>query len=548
MFSRGKLLVQMCVEDSNNKNGLPDKSSEIVTNTTNIQNSNNVDNNYFTMISVQRLFEDNPLDESSGIITNTMTIENSNADDDFIVEMQPVLQDISRNYVPMDNTHNNDAPSTSAGLFPRTSKTASMIANENQQNVSITDDLLSEDSSEDEYQPSHTASSFSDNDEEDTRHDGYDQGNSIIPNARKKKGIGRTKLTEETKSTKRKRNPTSWKRNKRHESKTKGLPYYSTANKFVPGKCLKPICSCKRKCGEEFPEDKRLNIFQHFYALDSNSQNQFIAQNFDVVEKKVERLRQSQRPSKRQFTILYFYTITGKIQVCRTMFLGTLDIKPGKVKVLAKKKRLSTSGICPDDKRGRHGHQPKISNEAISTIENHMKSFPSYISHYSRSHTDKQYLSQELTISKMYRFYIDYCAPQNIKPELESFYRKIYVENFNLSFHKPSNDTCAKCDKFKMLIGTTTDLHERTVHEKNYNQHLAMADQAYNEKKRDKIQSLNTENIVFLSFDLEKCLATPMLQNNVSFYKRSVWTYNLTIYSCVNKKKYAICYIFGVNH
>ncbi|KAG5889308.1 hypothetical protein JTB14_031954 [Gonioctena quinquepunctata] len=92
MFSRGKLLVQMCVEDSNNKNGLPDKSSEIVTNTTNIQNSNNVDNNYSTMISVQSLFEDNPLDESSGIITNTMTIENSNADDDFIVEMQPVLQ------------------------------------------------------------------------------------------------------------------------------------------------------------------------------------------------------------------------------------------------------------------------------------------------------------------------------------------------------------------------------------------------------------------------------------------------------------------------
>ncbi|KAG5895958.1 hypothetical protein JTB14_027958 [Gonioctena quinquepunctata] len=95
-----------------------------------------------------------------------------------------------------------------------------------------------------------------------------------------------------------------------------------------------------------------------------------------------------------------------------------------------------------------------------------------------------------------------------------------------------------------MLIGTTTDLHERTVNEKNYNQHLAMAEQAYNEKKRDKIQSLNTENIVFLSFDLEKCLATPMLQNNVSFYKRSLWTYNLTIYSCVNKKKYAICYIW----
>lgn len=119
------------------------------------------------------------------------------------------------------------------------------------------------------------------------------------------------------------------------------------------------------------------------------------------------------------------------------MFLNTLDIKLGKIRKIAEKKRLSDCGICLDDKRGRHGHQKKTSTNQIDSIKNHIGLFPAYKSHYSRSHSDKKYLTSDLSISKMYRMYKEYCEEKQIQPTSESFYRKVFNENFNLSFHRP---------------------------------------------------------------------------------------------------------------
>ena len=127
----------------------------------------------------------------------------------------------------------------------------------------------------------------------------------------------------------------------RKEARLQGNPYLTTSNKFVPGKILKPACSCRLKCGEKLSESTRMKIFKDFYNLDSNSQNQFIAQSIEEIEKKTERLRQDRKSSKRKFTLLYFlYNKEHKIKVCRTMFLKTLDIKPGKTKIMARKKRV----------------------------------------------------------------------------------------------------------------------------------------------------------------------------------------------------------------
>ncbi|CAH1105966.1 unnamed protein product [Psylliodes chrysocephalus] len=149
------------------------------------------------------------------------------------------------------------------------------------------------------------------------------------------------------------------------------------------------------------------------------------AQSLEEVEKKTERLQQDRRPSKRNFTLLYFL-----------------------YNEMARKKGESTRDrMCPNDKRGRHGHRTKVSIDAIAITKKDIGSFPSYISHYSRSHTDKKYLSQDLNIAKMYRLYKEEGISRKIQPQLESFYRNIFVDSFNLSFHHPSNDTCVKCDK-----------------------------------------------------------------------------------------------------
>lgn len=55
------------------------------------------------------------------------------------------------------------------------------------------------------------------------------------------------------------------------------------------------------------------------------------------------------------------YNAADTKEVCQTVFLGTLDLSFKKVRTAVDKKRLSESGVCPEDRRGKHGHQPRIS-------------------------------------------------------------------------------------------------------------------------------------------------------------------------------------------
>ena len=109
--------------------------------------------------------------------------------------------------------------------------------------------------------------------------------------------------------------------------------------------------------------------------------------------------------------------------------------------------------------------------------------FPSFESHYSRSHSEKKYLNPDLSISKMYRLYKNYCEDIKTKAQSEPMYRKVFVEEYNLSFKKPNNDTCNQCDKYEMLMKTATDDETRVEAETNKNSHLEMAEASYKEKE-----------------------------------------------------------------
>ena len=131
--------------------------------------------------------------------------------------------------------------------------------------------------------------------------------------------------------------------------------------------------------------------------------------------------------------------------------------------------RSSDSLVAPTDKRGKHKNRPnRVSSAIVSQIDQHIQSFPAKTSHYSRTENiSKKYLSEDLSIAKMHRLYLELHEP-TVTGELHlggkptpvvkyEFYRNRFNTHHNLSFGRPRSDTCPTCDEFSIKIQEQTD-------------------------------------------------------------------------------------------
>lgn len=69
---------------------------------------------------------------------------------------------------------------------------------------------------------------------------------------------------------------------------------------------------------------------------------------------------------------------------------------------------------------------------------------------------------------------------------------------------------------------------------KEKDHHLKLAENAYREKKIDIDNSKKTDKEKVLVFDIQQNLPTPPLSTNTVYYKRQLWTYNLTVRKCTD--------------
>ena len=107
------------------------------------------------------------------------------------------------------------------------------------------------------------------------------------------------------------------------------------------------------------------------------------------------------------------------------------------------------------DNRGKHKNRPhSISDELKAQVRDHINSFPSRESHYSRQDNRKmKYLNKGLSIARMHCLYLQKYEPdRQEKQPPEWLYRKIFNEDFNISFGYPRSDTCETCDLLKTVI------------------------------------------------------------------------------------------------
>ena len=154
-------------------------------------------------------------------------------------------------------------------------------------------------------------------------------------------------------------------------------------------------------------EDQRKKLFEGFWSnANFNTQNAYICGCIKVVE--IKRRYTTRGSGCRRSNSRVYYVTSGSgvsVRVCKTAFLRIHDLSAGRVDRALK--AFSEAGGSPHmDKRGRHTPGNKTPEDDLHFVKEHIRSFPQYQSHYSRAdNPHRQYLSPELTITKMYRLY-----------------------------------------------------------------------------------------------------------------------------------------------
>lgn len=289
-------------------------------------------------------------------------------------------------------------------------------------------------------------------------------------------------------------------------------------------------------------EDTR-NLFTEFWNIgDYSKRASYIASLITTHEKihSKKKITQPEKQKNRLVTHNYNLRINGDLlQICKGCFQKVFCISSKFLEVICKKSNSSISGIVAADSRGKLTPPNALSDDLINEARGHILSIPSYESHYSRRHTEKKYLPSHYTLAQMYREYKEKCDPN--KSVSRTVYEKLFRE-LNLSIHAPKNDTCTTCDKLSMQIRCCDNNDTKNSLQTALEKHHQSADDAYKAKQDDKVAAKD-EDKTTLTFDLQQCLPTPNLQSSVVFYKRQLWTFNLTVHDCKTNQPY--CYMWS---
>lgn len=330
-----------------------------------------------------------------------------------------------------------------------------------------------------------------------------------------------------TRGRKRVRQEELWKRNVCKIKRAHGQKYITNKGKTIHAKEVDVTsCGCKRNCNLQIDPERQKQICQEFYGLGSfNLQSAFLFSMIKVVNK--ERTYTAGPISRRDKTRVYCLIGTGgdERKVCKTFFQKTLQVSAGRIDRVLKQK--GNESVAPTDRRGSAPSVNKTPTETVNDVKLFIERFPAYESHYALHKSSRKYLAPDLNLNIMYQLYCE--DKQN--PVSKHMFRKIFNEQFNLSFHAPLSDTCRKCDNFDVKIRATEVEDEKKTLLTEKELHLRKAEAARSGRQTDATNGKSDNDLTVIAFDLMKTLPTPRLTTGVAYYKRQLWTYLLGIHN-----------------
>lgn len=279
---------------------------------------------------------------------------------------------------------------------------------------------------------------------------------------------------------------------------------------------MKPPCDsekCKQKCTTKFTEQERLTIFEKYWALaDIVKQRTYIA----TLMEDVNTAKEKRRVNNHAF---YFFKDGKKMRVCKVFFISTLGITSRCIRTIISKIQDASLG---DDLRGKHDKHRLVSQDIKDGVRNHISSIPTIESHYTRQHSQKNYIEGGKTIAQLYRDYKDDCQKENKPYAKFSMYRNMFNYEFNLAFFVPKKDQCQTCVSFQ----NSSEEEKRNL-EEEYETHQEEKTLSRDEKLKDK--SLISPDYQVACFDLQAALSTPNGQVSSFYYRSKLATYNFTV-------------------
>uniref|UniRef100_A0A8D8LKG5 Uncharacterized protein n=1 Tax=Cacopsylla melanoneura TaxID=428564 RepID=A0A8D8LKG5_9HEMI len=141
--------------------------------------------------------------------------------------------------------------------------------------------------------------------------------------------------------------------------KNRGDSYVDSRGNLIPARGMKPLLdTCRKSCKTKFDDNYRQSLFNTFWKLkDYSAKVLFICKLINVCEKKYDRRRNLDHPSRRQFT--YQYHLNTNEEMCKICFCNTFDVSQHFIKLAIQK---SMGNLIPTDNRGAHNKKKSKKN------------------------------------------------------------------------------------------------------------------------------------------------------------------------------------------
>ena len=166
---------------------------------------------------------------------------------------------------------------------------------------------------------------------------------------------------------------------------------------------LSPCGPCRLRCDDKFTHSERETINKRYWSCTFGERRAWLDSHINIYPVKRRRHNHNRHNHKQTRAHSLTYTLpkgTGKVPVCKTMFLRTLGLRTdGTLTEFVSAKQCSAQdSVAPvTDHRGKNTPPNKVDH---STIRQHINSYNPQVSHYNIAHAPhRRYLESSLTIT-----------------------------------------------------------------------------------------------------------------------------------------------------